>query len=301
MTTFENMLGGAATAAFAAFALGLAAIYLLAYALWRSVRGSGSRLRTLETRLREHPWAERVAMRFPRLGRFLRRRLTVEHASGLPLTALFATAAGLAWLLAELAEEVVESPQVERIDLAIMQALEPLRVDRTVDVFKFVTDWGSSSTVVAVGVACMALYWHAGRGFLVWPLWLTVVGAQLTTAIGKQVFDRARPTAWSFVAETSPSFPSGHSTAAMAVYGFLAYSVWRGLPSPRGRFEVPFWGAVLVALIGFSRVLLGVHFPSDVLSGFLVGAIWLLAGIAWCEWLAARRAAQENLDIGTTK
>jgi membrane-associated phospholipid phosphatase len=74
----------------------------------------------------------------------------------------------------------------------------------------------------------------------------------------------------------------------MALFGFLAYTLARDLDRPRERFEVVFWTAVLIALIGCSRVFLGVHFLSDVVSGFLVGGFWLLVGIVLAEWLRVR-------------
>ncbi len=69
----------------------------------------------------------------------------------------------------------------------------------------------------------------------------------------------------------------------MAVYGFLAYALARHRSSLRARYELAFWAALLILLIGFSRMLLSVHYASDVLSGFIVGSVWLLLGIAVAE------------------
>ena len=69
----------------------------------------------------------------------------------------------------------------------------------------------------------------------------------------------------------------------MAVYGFIAYIISRDLMTTRQRFEMIYWTAVLICLIGFSRMLLGVHYASDVAAGFLVGGFWLLLGFALAE------------------
>ena len=69
----------------------------------------------------------------------------------------------------------------------------------------------------------------------------------------------------------------------MAVYGFIAYIVARNLMTTQQRFEVIYWTAVLISLIGFSRMLLGLHYVSDVAAGFLVGGFWLLLGFALAE------------------
>jgi membrane-associated phospholipid phosphatase len=70
------------------------------------------------------------------------------------------------------------------------------------------------------------------------------------------------------------SFPSGHAFFSLTIYGMLAYLLSRDAPPRRRRQR---WGATVVAilLVGFSRVFLGVHFPSDVVAGFLVALPWL--------------------------
>jgi len=60
----------------------------------------------------------------------------------------------------------------------------------------------------------------------------------------------------------------------------------------RRRFEIVFWSAVLIVLIGFSRMLLSVHYASDVAAGFLVGGFWLLVGFAVAELSRLRRSAR---------
>ncbi|MBV8091737.1 MAG: phosphatase PAP2 family protein [Acetobacteraceae bacterium] len=63
----------------------------------------------------------------------------------------------------------------------------------------------------------------------------------------------------------------------------MAYTVARDLPNLRQRFEICFWSAVLIGLVGCSRIFLGAHFLSDVVAGFLVGGAWLLLGIILAE------------------
>jgi membrane-associated phospholipid phosphatase len=67
---------------------------------------------------------------------------------------------------------------------------------------------------------------------------------------------------------------SGHAFFALTIYGMLAYLLSRDAP-PRRRWQ--YWGATLmvILLVGFSRVFLGVHYPSDVVAGFLVALPWL--------------------------
>ena len=115
-------------------------------------------------------------------------------------------------------------------------------------------------------------------------LWVTCLGALATTSVGKLLIGRHRPEIELDVTVVTSSFPSGHATAAVAVYGFLAYAIARVLPSIRERFEVAYWTAILILLIGLSRILLGVHFLTDVIGGLLVGGFWLLIGFTIAEW-----------------
>ncbi len=120
---------------------------------------------------------------------------------------------------------------------------------------------------VALGEALHQRYFHAAiilASLLSLPAFYAL----------KQLVRRARPVT-DFVRDTGLhdySFPSGHSTASMAVYGVLAYMALQDLPHP---WNYVVCGALvfLIFFIGISRVYLGAHFPSDVLGGWLVGLI----------------------------
>ena len=92
------------------------------------------------------------------------------------------------------------------------------------------------------------------------------------------------------VLETSYSFPSGHAMVSFVVYGMPAYLAVLTLENWRARVAIVFGAALLVILIGFSRVYLGVHYPSDVLAGYAAGGVWLSALVTGAE--TVRRGKQ---------
>jgi len=131
---------------------------------------------------------------------------------------------------------------------------------------------------VYLGGVLAAIWLIARRAW--WPLGIgviTLVGGRLLNMQLKQLFDRQRPNfADPLAVEPGGSFPSGHAMMAMLGYGFLVLLLWPRLPSRRARIALAASTVVYVLLIGFSRLYLGVHYPSDVIAGYTMGSVWLL-------------------------
>jgi len=102
----------------------------------------------------------------------------------------------------------------------------------------------------------------------------------LNTAL-KDLYRRDRPTIRHLVEAGGYSFPSGHAMSSAAFYGMIGYLLWKAYRrSWQGAWLFPALAALLVLIIGWSRVYLGVHFPSDVLAGYAAGGFWLLLCLA---------------------
>jgi undecaprenyl-diphosphatase len=126
---------------------------------------------------------------------------------------------------------------------------------------------------IAVVVALVAR-WRSGRWDIGLLLAAVLGGATVVTGVLKALTDRARP---DDTLTLSAAFPSGHTVRGAAVLGLVAWIVrqWSHHAAVR-RLAVPV-AVVLVVLNGVARVVLGVHWPTDVAAGFLIGAAWLLA------------------------
>lgn len=113
----------------------------------------------------------------------------------------------------------------------------------------------------------------------------STAGAMLLSAGLKQLIDRARPDVVEHLVHVStPSFPSGHALLSASIYLTLAVILGQQYPKPVLRRYLLVVAATLTLLVGFSRVYLGVHWPTDVLAGWLVGSLW-----AWGCWRMARK------------
>lgn len=147
--------------------------------------------------------------------------------------------------------------------------------------FRAVTVLGSPAVVYGVAVlGGAALAWYGAKRAGLW-LALTNTLAGLAMEVLKHTVRRVRPPeAWfGYAMPHSFSFPSGHAVSAVCLYGTLALLLSRRIASMPARLGL--WcGVVGIAVaIGLSRVYFGVHYPSDVLAGLLLGAVFLLA--AW--------------------
>lgn len=126
-------------------------------------------------------------------------------------------------------------------------------------------------------------------------------GAALMNKLLKLGFQRERPFVHRLVEETGFSFPSGHAMAAFALYGALAYLLWRHIRPRWGRVLLIGVSCVMVLMICVSRVYLGVHYPSDIVGALLASGLWLCVMIGIAEWLEGRQIPLSRYRFGDSQ
>ena len=126
--------------------------------------------------------------------------------------------------------------------------------------------------------------------------WMAVamVGALAMDTALKYAYHRLRPTAFFGVAPHSYSFPSGHALCSFCFYGVLAGLFSARVKSPALRIAIWVVAAILVISIGLSRIYLGVHYPSDVLGGYLAAAVWVGAVIVLDHFRKVRKSSKQQ-------
>ena len=133
---------------------------------------------------------------------------------------------------------------------------------------------GEITIPILLGVGGILIYRHEAIAALI--LAIALSGSWLLNGIFKSFFRRQRPDLWESAKRPMDySYPSGHAMSAISFYGLLATNLTASLNVP-----LAITASVAVALtlgVGFSRMYLGVHWPTDVLSGWVAGAIWLVA------------------------
>lgn len=167
---------------------------------------------------------------------------------------------------------------VDSLDSAITDAVFSLHTPILDTAFNFVTLMGNTSIVVFITALFTIWFWLNKKYRSAYLLLLVVTASTLSTHLLKLVFVRPRPDVLLNQLETF-SFPSGHATAAIALYGVLAY-IFSQLPKKTPRRCVALTVLLLlIVLVGFSRIYLGFHYLSDVIAGYAVGALWLAVSI----------------------
>lgn len=107
---------------------------------------------------------------------------------------------------------------------------------------------------------------------------------------------RPRPSVEHLVSVKSFSFPSGHALVGLILYFFIAYLLIQELKSKTGKIITAIIFSLLVLLIGASRIILQVHFPSDVIGGFAIGYIWLYFWLLFYQFLQTRYTKSKKAD-----
>ncbi|MBA3905423.1 MAG: phosphatase PAP2 family protein [Pseudonocardiales bacterium] len=160
-----------------------------------------------------------------------------------------------------------------------------------------ITTVGSTVAMAVLAVAVGAWCWWRGRHVDAVLAVGAMAGASLLFRLLKLVLERARPPiADHAVAVSSESLPSGHATMSTVVIGTIVVLAWSGR-SVGERTAMVLAAALCVGAVGATRVYLGVHWLSDVLAGWPVGAAWLaVCVLLWTRWRAREPRAREGAE-----
>ena len=210
----------------------------------------------------------------------------------------FSIAAFLALGFFEIADDMAEG-DTHGIDRAILLALRepgdpanPIGGPFTEQTMIELTSFGDNAVLfVVTGAVALYLLLAGKRGLALLALGASISGAVLTTVL-KGFFDRPRPDFVAHVVEaTSASFPSGHAMMSAVVYLTLGGMLAAAQSRRRLKAFALGFAIVLTLMVGFTRMYLGVHYPTDVLAGWALGAAWALA------WMVAAFAIRSRAAL----
>lgn len=196
------------------------------------------------------------------------------NAWPLLLAAAIAFACGLVFL--ELGEEIAGG-ELSELDDGLLVWLAARRTPQLNGFFLAVTSLGSWPVLALLSVGVCTGSWLAGQRRLPLTLALAMLGVPALSLLFKHGYARARPQVVPHLETVaSASFPSGHTLASVTFFTTLALLAAAHMPRKRLRVFLVAYSLAIGALVALSRVYLGVHFPSDVLGGALIGVAWSL-------------------------
>ena len=213
------------------------------------------------------------------------RGLVPTQARWLLLGAMGAAACALV-LAGEALAELAESGASGRwgaLDDALAAGLRAQADAAVLQWFAALTHLGDTWVLVALTAAVALALWRCQYRLLATGWVVALAGNGALTKVLKRVFERVRPEHVHGIAQADGySFPSGHSSASMVAYAMLAYLATRLLPRA---WQIPaaMVAGVLIFTTGWSRVVLHVHYASDVLAGWLLGATWMACTVLAIE------------------
>ena len=223
--------------------------------------------------------------KYPKLDVIMSRRFDLRDFYGLSLTFLWVVIGCILVLFIVLAEAVATLNSIVSIDYFISAQMSLLRDSDVVVFFVLITSFASTPIAVLVVLFVAVNCWVKQQRYIIIGLLIATLVSTAFTSLLKYLFQRERPANSLLVVQTY-SFPSGHATTAMALYGFIAYLLIRFNQDFAQKIRIFTIAILFILLIGLSRVVLNQHYLSDVLGGYLVGASWLTLGISITEWLS---------------
>jgi membrane-associated phospholipid phosphatase len=215
-------------------------------------------------------------MNFERPLRFLRARFSPEGYLGLHLTAGLLVVVAAGWWFGDIAEDMSRDAATRLLDDRITVWFKGhgtttlTRFWRAVSFFGSVIFLATASTSVAFVLAVRRAFYR------LLALTLTVGGGAVVNLTLKHFFHRQRPVFENpLVTLSSFGFPSGHTMGATLFYGVLALVITHSIVSWPGRVFAGCGAAVIIGLIGVSRIYLGAHYFTDVIGAIAVALAWL--------------------------
>ncbi len=230
------------------------------------------------------PYLKKLKRKSPKTYFFLVKRFSLHRFSGMPLTLLLIAIGGNLLMMLDVYEDILNTKEFIDLDSKIAEFLFSIRTDAVAKLFYAFTQLGNPYFILSIIILLSILLIIRKKSYVILGLIVSVAGSVLTVQLGKHIFKVARPVQFSYYHMDSFSFPSGHSTVAVAFYGLVFYLLIQNAKKMRTKFVLLLTGLLLILTLGFSRMYLCEHFLSDVVGGYLLGFLWLLFSISILIW-----------------
>lgn len=163
---------------------------------------------------------------------------------------------------------------ISSFDTAVYKFITQIMSEPVTVMTKIITNFGGAIVLISICLIALIVLKNKKYGI---AMSVNLITVTLINIIIKNIVCRERPNVLRLVEESGYSFPSGHSMASMAFYGFLIYLIYNSKIKNK-KIKIALCTAIgtLIVLIGLSRIYVGVHYASDVLAGFIISFAYLI-------------------------
>ena len=234
--------------------------------------------------------------------RFIARHVPGFWGALLAFLTIGAVVGAFATTVFVLLAEAVQGGLTQALDERVLHWLAARRSPWLDESMLEITTIGSGLPLIIFVAIAVIFLWLTRHHWSVYFLLFGTLGGQVLNRLLKEHFERPRPAVvlWEQQVDTF-SFPSGHAMSSFIAFGIIAYLVANAVPTRALKRFVWITAALLITLVGGSRMYLGVHYPSDVLAGFLAGLAWILfvaASMTALRYFAPRRPETRSEEQG---
>jgi len=214
-----------------------------------------------------------------KFGNFIKSRFNINKKNGLYLTIGATVSSVFFFIFFNFIEEIFDQSSVLVFDKNVINIIESIRTPLLNKIMAFITYMGNSLAIAISFLIVVILLIILKKYRYLYSLLISMSSSAVFVLLIKNIIGRQRPPVENaLIALKDFSFPSGHSYMAVAFYGLIIYFVFDLLKENNTKFIILLAGIFFILSLGFSRLYLGVHWPSDVFAGF-AAAIALITTI----------------------
>ena len=262
--------------------------YMLIYFLKQKGAIALDILKSVIRAILNHESIIKFKIKHPKIISFIKNRLDKTNFFGFPFTILVLVFLYVLGLFGGIIEDFLSQDPIVTVDRIVSNSIVAYRTTALTKFFTYITLFGKTEVVIAFLVLTIIILWINNKGRYIYPLLISFTGSIIFMYLSKIIFHRPRPEVAIYY-ESSYSFPSGHATIAVALYGFVIYLIMHFTKNIQKKFNIFFIGSIFILLIGISRIYLGEHYISDVYSGYLIGTLWVIVAISFTKYIEDKK------------
>ncbi|MDD2907287.1 MAG: LssY C-terminal domain-containing protein [Candidatus Gracilibacteria bacterium] len=229
-------------------------------------------------------YIKKISIKYPKITTFLSNRFENNNFLGLPLSILSFFIIYIIIEYSLFTDAVLDGSLITQIDIRLSDFFYYFKDSRLINFFIFISYFGYNYFIILLSIVVSVFLYIRGKKVEILGLLTSIISSSIIAVIFKIVIHRERPILAVYL-ENGYSFPSFHAAISIALYGFILRLFFQKARKWKTKINIIFAGILIGFLIGLSRLYLNVHYLSDVISGWFLGALGLIFGITIVGYL----------------